>query len=131
METSHALYTPQIFGFICQPGHDNPSGLRNLKVRQTLRWQKGQGLTMKCCNGDRLMRPDSIRKVEVGEECDGILDESKDDVNEKVELMEMEAIMGKDDGREPMDYKRRACIFYKSSEVFQAIKDEDHAQQCA
>ncbi|GJY59430.1 hypothetical protein Tco_0459322 [Tanacetum coccineum] len=130
METSHALYTPQIFGFIRQPGGDNPSGCRSLKVQQTLRWQKSQGLAIKCCNGDRLMRPDSTRKVQVGEECDGIVDESED-VNEKAELMEMEAIMGKDDGREPMDYKRRACIFNKSSEVFQAIKDEHHTQQCA
>nr|GEX85204.1 hypothetical protein [Tanacetum cinerariifolium] len=126
MVTSHALYTPQIFGFIRQPGGDNPCGCRSLEVRQTLRWQKGQGLAIKCCNGDRLIRPDSIRKVQVGEECDGIVNES-----EKVELMEMEAIMGKDDGREPMDYKRRACIFYKSSQVFQAIKDEHHTQQCA
>nr|GEX72650.1 transcription elongation factor TFIIS-like [Tanacetum cinerariifolium] len=126
METSHALCTPQIFGFIRQPGGDNPSGCRSLEVRQTLWWQKGQGLAIKCCNGDRLI---SIRKGQVGEECDGIVNESEDDVNEKVELMEMEAIMGKDDGREAMDYKRRACIFYKSSQVFQAIKDEHHTQQ--
>ncbi|XP_021903910.1 uncharacterized protein LOC110819138 [Carica papaya] len=39
-----------------------------------------------------------------------------------LECLEMEAIMGGDQGKNPSDYNRRARIFDKSSRVFQALK---------
>ncbi|KAL8192844.1 hypothetical protein R6Q57_027292 [Mikania cordata] len=104
-------------------------GGRSLKLRQRLRWQK---LAVKCCgDGDALqVKPEDEMNREdncvILKEEDSVSNSKKDDVNEKVELMEKEAIMGKDDGREPIDYKRRAGIFYKSSEVFQANRDQPH-----
>ena len=59
--------------------------------------------------------------VEIGrsrEECE----ESKGIV-ELLECLEREAIMGDDEGRDPTDYNRRAQIFYKSSQVFTALKE--------
>lgn len=41
---------------------------------------------------------------------------------ELLECLVREAIMGEDEGKEPNDYNRRAQIFYKSSTVFQALK---------
>ncbi|KAK4363540.1 hypothetical protein RND71_018781 [Anisodus tanguticus] len=46
-----------------------------------------------------------------------------DGMVELLECLEREAIMGDDEGKEPMDYNRRAQIFDKSSEVFQALKE--------
>ncbi|KAI3800034.1 hypothetical protein L1987_35341 [Smallanthus sonchifolius] len=114
-----SLCPTQISTFHCQPetNHASFSG-RSLKLRQWLRWQK---LGIKCGGGgDQL---EVKRKDEMKIENEDILME---EVKEKVELMEMEAIMGKDDGREAMDYKRRAGIFYKGSEMFQANKDQPH-----
>lgn len=42
---------------------------------------------------------------------------------EELESLEEEAIAGKDEGREPTDYDRRARIFDESSRVFQALKE--------
>ncbi|CAO2816065.1 unnamed protein product [Amaranthus hypochondriacus] len=42
---------------------------------------------------------------------------------ELLECLEREAIMGNDEGREAIDYNRRAQIFDKSSKVFQALKE--------
>ncbi|KAE8808809.1 hypothetical protein D1007_14554 [Hordeum vulgare] len=47
---------------------------------------------------------------------------------EQLELLEDEAMAGKDEGRSPTDYGRRAHIFQESSRVFRALKerrDED------
>ncbi|KAL8144486.1 hypothetical protein V2J09_017518 [Rumex salicifolius] len=41
---------------------------------------------------------------------------------ELMECLEREAIMGEDEGKDPIDYNRRAHIFAKSSMVFQALK---------
>ena len=41
---------------------------------------------------------------------------------ELLECLEIEAIMGDDQGRDPTDYNRRAQIFDKSSRVFKALK---------
>ncbi|XP_030540551.1 uncharacterized protein LOC115748228 [Rhodamnia argentea] len=46
-------------------------------------------------------------------------------VAELLECLEREAIMGDDEGKEPTDYSRRARIFDKSSEVFQALKERE------
>lgn len=43
-------------------------------------------------------------------------------IAELLECLESEAIMGEDEGKEPIDYNRRARIFDKSSRVFQALK---------
>ena len=43
---------------------------------------------------------------------------------ELLECLEREAIMGDDEGRDPIDYNRRAHIFDKSSRVFQALKEK-------
>ncbi|XP_022745313.1 uncharacterized protein LOC111295829 [Durio zibethinus] len=51
---------------------------------------------------------------------------------ELLECLEIEAIMGEDQGREPSDYNRRAQIFDKSSRVFRALKARSkpsHSQQ--
>lgn len=58
-------------------------------------------------------------------ECIGVAENCRDG-NGIVELecLEREAIMGKDEGRDPMDYNRRAHIFDKSSRVFQALKEK-------
>ncbi|KAM7276958.1 hypothetical protein ACFE04_018824 [Oxalis oulophora] len=53
-----------------------------------------------------------------GEKCKG-----SEGVVEVLECLEREAIMGDDHGKEPTDYNRRAQIFYKSSRVFQALKE--------
>lgn len=42
---------------------------------------------------------------------------------EILECLELEAIMGDDQGREPNDYNRRAQIFDRSARVFQALKE--------
>ncbi|RDX70532.1 hypothetical protein CR513_50216, partial [Mucuna pruriens] len=47
-------------------------------------------------------------------------------VVEMLECLEREAIMGEDVGKEPMDYNRRAKIFYTSSRVFQALKEHNN-----
>ena len=44
-------------------------------------------------------------------------------VVELLECLEREAIMGEDVGKEPSDYNRRAQIFDRSSQVFQALKE--------
>ncbi|CAB4301539.1 unnamed protein product [Prunus armeniaca] len=46
---------------------------------------------------------------------------------ELLECLEREAIMGEDEGKEPNDYNRRAQIFYKSSRVFQALKERNQS----
>lgn len=46
-------------------------------------------------------------------------------VVELLECLEMEAIMGEDEGRDPIDYDRRAKIFSTSSKVFQALKQQN------
>lgn len=59
--------------------------------------------------------------VEIGklrEEC-----EESEGMVELLECLEREAIMGDDEGRDPTDYNRRAQIFYKSSQVFTALKE--------
>ncbi|KAI3748925.1 hypothetical protein L6452_12363 [Arctium lappa] len=127
METLPATQTPQISTFLCQPKTHHACGCRTLKLHQRLRWQKGCGLAINCGGGGEWpIRPEDNRKDKMNGEELWDEEESKEDINEKVELMEMEAIMGKDDGREPMDYKRRAGIFHKSSEMFQANKDNHH-----
>ncbi|XP_030459607.1 uncharacterized protein LOC115679971 [Syzygium oleosum] len=42
-----------------------------------------------------------------------------------LECLEREAILGEDEGKEPTDYSRRARIFDKSSEAFQALKERE------
>ncbi|XP_014500803.1 uncharacterized protein LOC106761744 [Vigna radiata var. radiata] len=42
---------------------------------------------------------------------------------EMLECLEKEAIMGEDEGKDPMDYNRRAHIFDASSRIFQALKE--------
>ncbi|KAF5736497.1 hypothetical protein HS088_TW14G00640 [Tripterygium wilfordii] len=49
-------------------------------------------------------------------------------MSELLECLERE-IMGEDEGKEPLDYNRRAHIFDKSSRVFQALKERTTPQQ--
>ncbi|KAL5711463.1 hypothetical protein ACHQM5_021916 [Ranunculus cassubicifolius] len=44
---------------------------------------------------------------------------------EELEELEEEAIMGRDEGREPVDYNRRAHMFDTCSKVFQGLKLEE------
>ncbi|ESW08405.1 hypothetical protein PHAVU_009G042800 [Phaseolus vulgaris] len=44
-------------------------------------------------------------------------------VVDMLECLEKEAIMGEDEGKDPMDYNRRAHIFHASSKIFQALKE--------
>ncbi|KAB5529724.1 hypothetical protein DKX38_019805 [Salix brachista] len=52
------------------------------------------------------------------EKCEG-----RKGIVELLEWLEREAIMGDDEGIDPCDYNRRAQIFYKSSQVFSALKE--------
>ncbi|MBA0786583.1 hypothetical protein Gotri_028172 [Gossypium trilobum] len=63
-----------------------------------------------------------MRDERVSERCKG-----RKGMVELLECLETEAIMGEDQGRDPMDYNRRAQIFDTSSKVFQALKS--HQQQ--
>ncbi|MBA0723748.1 hypothetical protein Golax_004304, partial [Gossypium laxum] len=58
-----------------------------------------------------------MRDERVSERCKG-----RKGMVELLECLETEAIMGEDQGRDPMDYNRRAQIFDTSSKVFQALK---------
>ncbi|KAK7293919.1 hypothetical protein RJT34_16798 [Clitoria ternatea] len=51
-------------------------------------------------------------------------------VVEMLECLEIEAIMGDDVGKEPVDYNRRAQIFDRSSRVFQALKELNSDDTC-
>ncbi|KAK9061004.1 hypothetical protein SSX86_018184 [Deinandra increscens subsp. villosa] len=116
--------------------HASFSGRSLKNLRPSLHLQK---LAIKCGGADKIEVKQKDEMKREDNNCDGMLMEEdniiiiskeEEDVNEKVELMEMEAIMGKDDGKEPMDYKRRAGIFYKSSEMFQANKNPPHHHHC-
>ncbi|KAL8552381.1 hypothetical protein ACS0TY_001176 [Phlomoides rotata] len=50
---------------------------------------------------------------------------------EMMECLEREAIMGEDEGREAIDYNRRALIFDKSARVFQALKQQTTSSSSA
>lgn len=50
--------------------------------------------------------------------------QGKSGIVELMECLEGEAIMGEDKGKEASDYNRRAWIFDKSAQVFQALKEE-------
>ncbi|KAM0023657.1 hypothetical protein Hdeb2414_s0023g00641831 [Helianthus debilis subsp. tardiflorus] len=116
-------HTTQTSTFPYQPETHHAFSCRSLKLRQRLQWQKL--VVVQSGGGDRpemKLQKDEKKR----EDSDEMELYNIEDVDEKVELMEIEAIMGKDDGREAMDYKRRAGIFYKSSEVFQANKDREH-----
>lgn len=50
---------------------------------------------------------------------------------EVMECLEREAIMGEDEGREAIDYNRRALIFDKSNTVFKALKQQTTSSSSA
>ncbi|ONK62674.1 uncharacterized protein A4U43_C07F6790 [Asparagus officinalis] len=52
-------------------------------------------------------------------------DSKIEELVEELESLEEEAIAGKDEGREPLDYDRRAHIFDESSRVFQELKERN------
>ncbi|TXG49956.1 hypothetical protein EZV62_025831 [Acer yangbiense] len=62
--------------------------------------------------------------IKIGNLREKCKDQRKETV-ELLECLEREAIMGDDEGKEPIDYNRRAHIFDKSSKVFQALKDSN------
>ncbi|KAK4353145.1 hypothetical protein RND71_028663 [Anisodus tanguticus] len=62
-----------------------------------------------------------MRRLE--EKCKGV----SGGIVELLEYLEREAIMGEDEGKEPIDYNRRAQIFDKSSQVFQALRERNMA----
>jgi len=49
----------------------------------------------------------------------------REGIVELLECLEREAIMGEDVGKDPTDYNRRAKIFDRSSQVFQALKEHN------
>ncbi|KAG1338940.1 hypothetical protein COCNU_04G012460 [Cocos nucifera] len=56
---------------------------------------------------------------------DGARVGDEEELEEKLEGLEEEAIAGRDEGRAPTDYDRRAHIFLESSRVFRALKDRN------
>ncbi|WVY90950.1 hypothetical protein V8G54_036464 [Vigna mungo] len=50
----------------------------------------------------------------------------REGIVELLECLEREAIMGEDVGKDPTDYNRRAKIFDRSSQVFQALKKHNN-----
>ncbi|MCD7465761.1 hypothetical protein HAX54_001863 [Datura stramonium] len=86
-------------------------------------------LSSKCAEGGSVGEIEKKLEEQIGREEDlariGKPTGKPEEVGEMVELLEnleREAIMGEDEGKEPMDYNRRAHIFDKSSTVFQALK---------
>ncbi|XP_029120344.1 uncharacterized protein [Elaeis guineensis] len=78
----------------------------------------------------RRAKPDSgASKDRIQEEYPGAEKEGEDGARvrkeEELEVLEEEAIAGRDEGRAPTDYDRRAHIFSESSRVFQALKDRN------
>ncbi|CAK9136718.1 unnamed protein product [Ilex paraguariensis] len=113
-----------------------PLGDRSLKLRQMRgSGQDGRGWSMVECakrgSASEIERELKLKINSEDEEWMGIVERWRENCKERkgiVELMEClerEAIMGKDDGREPVDYNRRALIFDKSSRVFQALKESN------
>lgn len=96
-------------------------------------------LMVKCAKWDSASEAE--RKLVVGSEEGLDIEEELKRVNEKcrgiggvVELMEClerEAIMGEDEGREAIDYSRRALIFDRSSRVFQALQKQSQTESTA
>ncbi|PIA38537.1 hypothetical protein AQUCO_02700027v1 [Aquilegia coerulea] len=63
---------------------------------------------------------DGVMNIEKEEEEE---EEREEELLEELEELEEEAIMGEDEGREPIDYNRRAHIFDTCSKVFQGRKE--------
>ncbi|KAL1166676.1 hypothetical protein V6Z11_A06G212800 [Gossypium hirsutum] len=77
-----------------------------------LRGVQSHGVIVGCMEKEEWMRDERV-----SERCKG-----RKGMVELLECLETEAIMGEDQGRDPMDYNRRAQIFDTSSKVFQALK---------
>lgn len=98
-------------------------------------WRNGQrrcGLVI-CCDksgggslGDMDAKINSEKKLDfvVERNCEG-----KRGIVELMECLESEAIMGENEGKEASDYNRRAQIFDKSAQVFQALKEETTSKE--
>lgn len=112
------------------------SATRNLQIprscplRHPLENGKRCILSLKCAEGGSVGEIEKKLEEKIGTEEDlarigkptGKCEEVGG-VVELLECLEREAIMGEDEGKEPMDYNRRAQIFDKSSRVFQALKE--------
>ncbi|TKY73957.1 hypothetical protein E2542_SST02716 [Spatholobus suberectus] len=98
--------------------------------------RKGDGFVVGCASWSLVRELEAEMKTQEGEEKESIglarfrhkCGEEKG-VVELLECLEREAIMGEDVGKEPMDYKRRAQIFDRSSRLFQALKELNNDSQ--
>ena len=68
---------------------------------------------------EKELEKEEYREWREMEKCKGC--EEKGGMVELMECLEREAIMGEDEGKEAIDYNRRAQIFDKSSKIFQAL----------
>ncbi|CAK9135908.1 unnamed protein product [Ilex paraguariensis] len=117
---------------------------RSLKLRQwqgSGRYGHGWWSVIECAKGGSVSEIEGELENEMNsedEECMGIGQKwmgiggkwrenckERKGIVELIECLEREAIMGKDEGREAADYCRRAQLFDKSSEVFQALKESN------
>ncbi|KAL1819938.1 hypothetical protein DCAR_0416243 [Daucus carota subsp. sativus] len=83
------------------------------------------GLVMGCAKsgGGSLTEMEAKIKSERDSDFEGKC-QGKEGIVELMECLESEAIMGEDEGKDASDYNRRAKIFDKSAQVFQALKEE-------
>ncbi|KAL3834739.1 hypothetical protein ACJIZ3_009475 [Penstemon smallii] len=120
-------------------GFSFPSTVVSLKVNKEHQiclkqriLRSGYVSKLQCDKGNSVSELENDHEFNMEEELIGIRNlkgkcEETDGIVELLECLEREAIMGEDEGREPIDYNRRAHIFDKSSKVFQALKETNSA----
>lgn len=85
-------------------------------------------MSSKCAKGESIGKIERKLEEQIGREEDlarvsSNCQQLSGGMVELLECLEREAIMGEDEGKDPMDYNRRAQIFDKSSTLFQALKE--------
>ncbi|XP_031486708.1 uncharacterized protein LOC116255098 [Nymphaea colorata] len=111
------LRSPPPFSLLRQPKTFCPSRKSWWQLPELRRyWRRTRRASFRPAGKPEKEEMEAGEEVEEGE---GLEEVGK----EELEKLEEEALMGDDQGKEPMDYNRRAHIFYKSSEVFHDVKE--------
>ncbi|KAL9673584.1 hypothetical protein QQ045_029845 [Rhodiola kirilowii] len=107
-------------GFHCNRDRLSSSLIKAVAVVPVRRQEPLRLRAVTDCRPELLEMEEWREMLKWGDKCGG----SSSGVVELLECLEREAIMGEDEGREPVDYNRRAQIFDKSARVFQALKHQ-------